>query len=95
VEDGSEGDLGVLTMSMETYNNAPFNVVLQQLQNSVDPSANGYYAASNTVIGLFGVIRNYVQDTRSQQTGYGFDIANFNGDSLFTIFISKTLEGKN
>jgi hypothetical protein len=95
VEDGSNGDLGTLTITMETYNNAPWNVVLQNLQNSVDPSANGYYAAANAVIGVFGAIRNYVQDTRTQQTGYGFDIANLNKESLFTIFISKTLEGKN
>jgi hypothetical protein len=95
VEDGSNGALGTITVTMDTYNGVPWNTVVNALQASVDPTSSDSRPAVNAVVGVFGLIKNYIQDTRALQTGYGFDISDGSGTSLFNIFISKTLEGQN
>jgi hypothetical protein len=94
VEDGNAGNLGTLTVTMDTYNGRAWNEVVNTLQASVDPTRDSY-PAINPVVGVFGLIKNYIQETRSLQTGYGFDISDLAGNSLFNIFISKTIEGQN
>ncbi|EPE28218.1 hypothetical protein GLAREA_09338 [Glarea lozoyensis ATCC 20868] len=94
VEDGNAGNLGTLTVTMDTYNGRAWNEVVNTLQASVDPTRDSYLAI-NAVVGVFGFIKNYIQETRSLQTGYGFDISDLAGNSLFNIFVSKTIEGLN